>query len=114
MQWISVNDRLPENRMLHVLVFNGTAPEYNQHVFQAVWFRQRAHFKAFWKDHSYLGEITHWMPLPLPPGAEQPCQPVNHGSSQPSEPYNSGPLSGLPCDLDINSPERVRPLNQAE
>ena len=66
-EWISVKDRLPEDRVLEVLVFNGTAPEYNQHVFHATWFMERMNFKSKTDGYRYLGEITHWMPLPEPP-----------------------------------------------
>jgi hypothetical protein len=53
-----------------------------------------------------------WSSKQQVPGAQQASQPVNHGSSQPSEPYNPGPMvSGLPCDFDINNPDRVKPLN---
>ena len=67
MEWISVKDRLPNERIMPVLAFNGTAPIYNQHVFQATWFGQDKYFLANDRALKYLGEITHWMPLPEPP-----------------------------------------------
>jgi hypothetical protein len=62
--WIACSERLPEERMLPVLIFNGNAPEYNQCVTQATWFRQEGTFK--WNG-KLLGTITHWMKLPDPP-----------------------------------------------
>lgn len=65
-QWISVKDRLPEERLTHCLVFNGDAPEYNQHVFQANYYTQTKEFVAE-GTHAFLGTITHWQPLPSTP-----------------------------------------------
>lgn len=68
--WISVKDRLPIERIQHCLVFNGTAPLYNQCVFAAVWFSQTEKFKPEY-NHDYMGDITHWMPMPPPPEPKQ-------------------------------------------
>jgi len=95
MRWISVKDRLPRDRILHAIVFNGTAPLYNQHVFQATWFQEADYFKPNEKGYKYMGEITHWMPLPAPPGLE----------------YDFGPVySGLPCEIDPNNHDKVIPI----
>ena len=63
-QWIKVTDRLPEERMTPCLAFNGDAPEYNQHVFQSVYYRN---IKNFIISGTMMGSVTHWMPLPEPP-----------------------------------------------
>jgi hypothetical protein len=64
MKWIPVTDGLPENRFVPCLVFNGDAPEYNQHVFGADYFKQKEWFST---NHKYMGTITHYMLLPDPP-----------------------------------------------
>ncbi len=63
-KWNSVLDNMPTSRYEPCLVFNGDAPKYNQHVFQATWFSQNNEFST---DCDYLGTITHWMLLPNPP-----------------------------------------------
>lgn len=60
-EWILVNDRLPEERVMECLVFNGDAPEYNQNVASATWFNQSKTFRRHSGGH--LGTITHWMPM---------------------------------------------------
>ena len=40
-EWISVKDRLPTERVEFVLLFNADAPKYNQCVYQGVWFFTR-------------------------------------------------------------------------
>lgn len=63
-EWISVEDRLPTERVETLLVFNGDAPEYNQHAFIACYFSQTKSFKS---DSKFMGTITHWQPLtPIP------------------------------------------------
>jgi len=66
-RWISVSARLPEERICHVLVFNGDAPEYNKCVKEATWFGQTRNFKIEDKSSTYLGTITHWKHIDLPP-----------------------------------------------
>lgn len=65
-EWVSVKDALPEVRFLPVLCFNGNAPEYRQHVYQANWFQQSKRFKPM-DDANTVEKVTHWMPLPEPP-----------------------------------------------
>lgn len=65
-EWISVKDRLPTERVEFVLLFNADAPKYNQCVYQGVWFLQEKKFKSD-TVHNLLGTITHWMPLPNQP-----------------------------------------------
>ena len=63
-EWISVNDRLPENIANRVLV----VCERSNGVFYA-------HYeKPFWinleTDKPFISTVTHWMPLPEPPKGE--------------------------------------------
>jgi len=64
-EWIHIST-LPNERLQSVLLFNGDAPEYNQHVFKGTWFGQTQTFKPE-IDYVLMGTITHWMPLPLGP-----------------------------------------------
>jgi hypothetical protein len=72
MDWKDVKEP-PAERMAPVLLFNGTAPLYNQHVFAGCWFSQTQRFVPD-DNHKYMGEITHWMPLPKPPTESLPEQ----------------------------------------
>lgn len=60
MQWISVKDRLPDD---DCRVIAATWPEYNlvQHV-EIVSFNSGSGY--------FNGLVTHWMPLPEPPKAD--------------------------------------------
>ena len=63
-EWISVEDRLPENIANRVLV----VCERSNGVFYA-------HYeKPFWinleTDKPFISTVTHWMPLPEPPKEE--------------------------------------------
>ena len=63
-EWISVDDRLPENIANRVLV----VCERSNGVFYA-------HYeKPFWinleTDKPFISTVTHWMPLPEPPKGE--------------------------------------------
>lgn len=71
-EWVRVKDKLPTKRMLPVLLFNGDAPEYAQHVFKGTWFKQS---KSFIRDVDSRDNITHWMPLPSPPMDAQQTNP---------------------------------------
>lgn len=64
-EWISVNEKLPTERVFTCLCFNGDAPEYNQHIFIATWFSQEQKFSQY--KQNVLGTITHWRPLPDSP-----------------------------------------------
>jgi hypothetical protein len=66
-KWISVKERLPQERMQAVLLFNGDAPNYNQHIFKGVWFSQTQTFTRDADDYPLMGTITHWMQLPPHP-----------------------------------------------
>lgn len=65
--WVSVEDELPKERIEFCLCFNGNAPQYNQHVFQAVWYEESKHFASIDKSNNFMGTITHWRLLPSPP-----------------------------------------------
>ena len=61
MEWISVEDKLPENDK-SVLGFHRSC--YVSMVFHA----QEGSFREMWGDTDLY--ITHWMPLPKPPKTE--------------------------------------------
>ena len=70
MEWISVKDRLPENRQT-VLCYsiNPHLSIFEEHEGRNVF------YDGFTHCYCAVGEImgvTHWMPLPKPPG--EPCQ----------------------------------------
>lgn len=59
-EWISVNDRFPENNTDVLIIINGKV------YLDIVYFRDES--AAFFIDGEQLDqEITHWMPLPEPP-----------------------------------------------
>ena len=64
MEWISVNDRLPEN-VEDVLIV------YDKSVYVGVWWPDSAVIFAnqpgMYDDTIPKNEVTHWMPLPPPP-----------------------------------------------
>jgi hypothetical protein len=64
--WVSVNERLPEERFMAVLIFNASLPHYMQCVQQAAWFQQTGTFKIE-ATGEHTNDVTHWMPLPQPP-----------------------------------------------
>jgi len=66
-EWINIKDKLPTERMLPVLLFNGDAPEYTQHVFKGTWYSQSQSFVRDIDNYKLHGSVTHWKPLPQPP-----------------------------------------------
>ena len=74
-QWISVNDRLPDNKeydwvLAQVVEDNGfmhipTVMEYRQS--KNDWFEETY---GWLSDHNGAFTVTHWMPLPEPPKGE--------------------------------------------
>lgn len=72
MEWISVNDKLPEAVGGRLLPFDSTAVlAYRSHPVSCVGIEYYEHDSKRWSDDDqYEGEITHWMPLPEPPKNE--------------------------------------------
>ena len=74
-EWISVDDRLPDNKeydwvLAQVVEDNGfmhipTVMEYRQS--KNDWFEETY---GWLSDHNGAFTVTHWMPLPLPPKGE--------------------------------------------
>ena len=74
-EWISVKDRLPDNKeydwvLAQVVEDNGfmhipTVMEYRQS--KNDWFEETY---GWLSDHNGAFTVTHWMPLPLPPKGE--------------------------------------------
>lgn len=95
-QWISVQDRLPENKK-RVLVFGELEGTIGLSIYTAkLYSADKWNAQAFMHANYEVSNVTHWMPLPAPPGSEE---------------YDLGPMSGLPCTFKDNPP-RVEPLNQ--
>ena len=68
MEWISVNDRLPENGQ-RVIAANYDPILTKKHDIQTAMYRG-GEWLDTWnhEDIEYLpGSVTHWMPLPPPP-----------------------------------------------
>lgn len=108
-QWISVKDRLPD-------VEYGNAEQFivNSHVSTAP-IKDVTMCAAWYKGHFYNLEylhqidfgdgdkvykhrmitVSHWMPLPAPPGSEPDSGPVS---------------SSTPCSFNVENPDRVTPL----
>ena len=55
-EWIRVEDRLPESAGWYLVFYNGSA-------MQVAFFKGRK-----WPFDNHYHKITHWMPLPEPPG----------------------------------------------
>lgn len=64
MEWISVEDRLPEQMVNSFLVAlsNGMVTELNYNGFDKKWFHLYEDI-----DFQTVNPVTHWMPLPEPP-----------------------------------------------
>ena len=77
-EWVSVEERLPEESDGMVLFTNGKAVTsgYRNHMFRMSG-EEGIYAPAIRKGGGYM-RVTHWMPLPEPPGSrleggEQPC-----------------------------------------
>lgn len=66
MQWISVNDQLPEEGK-NVLVFSGMIDVNNIPIYEIATYRIFNNGSCFVTGPYSLSDITHWMPLPQPP-----------------------------------------------
>lgn len=62
-EWISVNDRLPED------ISTCLALNYNHHVLGFYW-KGKGWFETSIADKNKLTGVTHWMPLPELPKEE--------------------------------------------
>lgn len=59
--WISVEERLPEDETIVLAYERGV---YVAH------FIARKMFFVHDRDHEFMPDVTHWMPLPHPPQSE--------------------------------------------
>lgn len=74
MNWISIKDRLPDDR-IQVLIYNGercSVSSYLPEYFNTFGFHQWSH----WDEEFDYDNISHWMSLPAPPQDEK-CQKTN-------------------------------------
>ncbi len=77
-EWISVNDRLPENSGEYIVVACDEGCPYGEGIWYAtvVVCAEYAFNSWTWYEgsHEYSldGIVTHWMPLPEPPGKAEP------------------------------------------
>ena len=57
-EWISVEDRVPEENQGIVIVYDG-----------AVWYGYYGNLTKKWSDDNFSSDmnVTHWMPFPDPP-----------------------------------------------
>lgn len=63
-EWISVNDRLPENICPVLVVLEGMSTAFNGWYHDGKWWTVGAGTRPFKQ------KVTHWMPLPTPPKGE--------------------------------------------
>lgn len=66
--WVSVEDAKPNGRLCAVLVCNNWAPEHKRCTRTAIWFGQTNKFFMDCDNAFTAHEISHWQPLPAPPG----------------------------------------------
>lgn len=64
MEWISVKDRLPENRIIEVICVRKTKTD-SYYSIPLTWRGDGFYF--FLDKYNLISDITHWMPLPEPP-----------------------------------------------
>lgn len=104
MEWISVKDGLPETDgiAIQVIVNSHIPTAANPDVVLCA---------ALYKGHFYNLEVL--ADIDFEKDEERfRMKTVSHYMLLPEAPESTltGPLSGLPCDFDINNPERVVPL----
>jgi len=66
MEWISVNDRLPEHGMFTILVYGRFTADCPKRVMEVHYYR-RGNKCEFRSNNIKTKDVTHWMPLPEPP-----------------------------------------------
>ena len=65
-EWISVKDRLPEDRGYYLVAY---LDKYNESTSIALDFYVNCGAGEWWSNE-FTHNITHWMPLPQPPKGE--------------------------------------------
>jgi hypothetical protein len=63
MEWISVNDRLPEKNM-RCMIYGRYTKDCPMDVMEGMYFKKQMRFMS---NMIYSKNVTHWMPLPEPP-----------------------------------------------
>lgn len=63
MEWISVNDRLPEGRIWVLACFDSTVVE----ILPCWYFESRKQWYQMYNSKNVTDLLTHWMPFPEPP-----------------------------------------------
>lgn len=109
-EWVSVEERLPELPEKDWCSKMVISCDKNGHVAPMIWERAQVRGKMIerWKyhwDRIYDGAgITHWMPLPAPPG---------EGNNVPNEPPNE-PLTWNELDNMVEKPVYIVELEDGE
>lgn len=77
-EWISVKDRLPENKGNYLVWLNGDfyRKPYVRQYLNGYWYNQgdlliwdslKPHYDDWIKNAKHLKKVLYWMPLPKPP-----------------------------------------------
>lgn len=64
-EWISVDDRLPEEKANYIVYYKHAFVEDENHIGICICFYDGDEFEM-----DFLHKVTHWMPLPHPPKGE--------------------------------------------
>lgn len=73
MEWISVNDRLPETNGNYIVTACDEGCPYGEGIWYGTVVVCAEYYKGDWvwyegsQEYSLEGIVTHWMPLPEPP-----------------------------------------------
>lgn len=73
MEWISVEDRLPETWGSYLIYIPGGVGAGDGSILTARWFDIKQQWKAA-QQHAIFQDVTHWMPLPTPPTQSEKLQ----------------------------------------
>ena len=69
--WISVKDRLPEHEQYVLAAVFNRKMQVTRFILDGQPFSEATEYFFMWCDmHAQLPNVTHWMPLPLPPTKE--------------------------------------------